>query len=137
MIGGVSNRKQQKNMSFPATSFTLSIGSPGVDITYGSATRSGNTVMYSAPSPQADLDGRPTIRVSHERTKGKIVKTLIQLTRPFFDADRDVYDGYETINMTYIRKGGISLADGKKSLETMRKFLALAGVEDGIVEATI
>lgn len=131
------NSKQQIKMSLPSSTFTLNIGAPAADVVFGNATRNGNSVVYTAPSPQGDLEGRPSCRVSHERTRSGITKSLVQFIFPNYDSELNKYVGFDSVNLTLNRTGLSSTANGEKLLEAVEEFLELADVRAAIAQAII
>lgn len=120
------------------TSYTVNVGSPAADITYGSKTQlDGQAVEYSAPSAQGDLIGRPTLLVSHVKTKQGVVRTLVSFRTPRFDTPSGTYKGFSKLDLVLNRTQDQPVAMLKVELEKLTDFLLTAGVSDEIVNASI
>jgi len=116
----------------PST-ITLNVGSPAADVVYGPKQTLGSTSIFYAPSPNSDLAGRPTLRVSHETTKSGVVRTLIQVRKPVLDAVTGKYVKPLQANLVLQRDGLSTLAEADEVLETIQEFLAVTDVRDALV----
>jgi hypothetical protein len=122
-------------MGLPS-SITLNVGSPAADIIFSGAVVSGASVTYYAPSPQGDLEGRPSLRVSHETTKTGIVRSLVKIVVPIWDNTNKKYVGSWTKNDTLIRPAASAVQGGKDVLEMGAEFLtASSGAYRDIIAA--
>lgn len=119
-----------------ATSHTLNVGTPAVDIIYGSLSHlDGNAVLYYAPSAQSDLIGRPTLRVSSETTKQGIERTLTSFSTPYHDGT--AYDGFVKADFVLNRHGKVPLTFIERELEKMADFLSVAANRTALAQASI
>jgi len=109
------------------TSQTLTIGTPPTAVVFDDAVKVGNSVVYSAVSPQGDITGRPTLRVSQETTKAGIMRTLVSFNFPYWDSVKGVYDGSTTANLVLSRKTEHKTVNAATAIEAMHELMALAG----------
>jgi hypothetical protein len=105
---------------------TLNVGSPAADVVYDDVSQiDGSTLVFYAESPQGDLLGRPSIRVSHETKNSGIVRSLVDIQTPVYDADKEVYDGFIKTSITLNRKGSVSISAVETELEKASEALTL------------
>lgn len=83
-------------------------GTPAT-VSFTSPVRVGNSVVYSAVSPQGDLEGRPTLTISKDSTKNGIIGTNYKFVKPYWDGEK--YDGYITVGVTVKRSQKHVIAD--------------------------
>lgn len=122
-------------MALPST-ITLNVGSPAADVVYASKTAlDGNAASYAAPSPQGDLTGRPTLRVSSETTKAGIERSLTGFQEPIYSSSKEAYSGYISSSYTFNRSLTVTRAVALRHVELMAKFLAVPANREAIVDA--
>lgn len=98
---------------------------------------SGSSVIYYAASPQGDLEGRPTLRVSHESTKAGIRRSLISLVKPIYSAALGKYTGFEKSDFVLNRPENASVAGAELTMEQMATILALETVQDPVTQGLV
>jgi hypothetical protein len=109
-------------MSLPS-SITLNVGSPAADIVFANSVQlSGSSRAYYAPSPQGDLEGRPTLTISHERTKSGIVRTNAQFIFPIYNSSSLKYEGFIKSDLNLTRPAVAPLALAGKALECAQEL---------------
>lgn len=125
-------------MSLPS-SITLNVGSPAADRIFTDVSAiNGNSVVFSAVSPQGDLLGRPTLKISHETSaKSGLVRSLASFIVPFWDVTQDKYDGYEKADFVLNRNQKHTLQSATDMVEMMSELLAIAAVREAIVKALL
>lgn len=118
-------------MGFPAT---ITAGALALD---NVSNISGSSIVYYAASPQGDLEGRPTLRVSHESTKAGIRRSLISLTKPIYNASLGKYQGFEKLDFVMNRPETASVAGSETSMEQMATIIALETVQDPFTQGLV
>lgn len=86
----------------PDTIKVYSYSGSGFSLVFSNPTRIGRKTVYFAPSPQGDLEGRPTLTVSSERSKSGVIGTNYKIVYPVYA--NGAYDDYETVSFTQKRK---------------------------------
>lgn len=118
------------------TSITLNIGSPAADVVFTQVSETGSKATYVAPSPQGDLQGRPTLEVSHQTTKAGIMRSMSKFTFPRYNATTLKYDGeYVSYNVTSRPTTG-AVQGAKNAIEACAEFLDAtnrATIAEGLV----
>lgn len=108
-------------MALPTT-ITLNVGSPAADLVFANSIQlSGSKRVYYAPSPQGDLQGRPTLTVSHETTKAGVVRTNLQVIIPVWNVSKLAYDGFIKSDLTLTRPLTAPTAQADKALECVQE----------------
>lgn len=123
-------------MSLPTT-ITVNVGSPAADVVYGNVQREGNSVTYTAPSPQGDLEGVLSQRFASEKTGRGIVRTLHQTRLPVYNTVTGQYAGEVTIQTTVIRPATVPVTLTALALETHQESQAQTAVKDAILAARL
>jgi hypothetical protein len=110
-------------MSIPTT-VTLNVGAVPADVVFEqtSTGRLGATELI-APSPQADLEGRPVITVRHRTSKTGLVQSTVTIKVPQYDSGNDTYDGFVQGSISVVRKATHSIAESDRVLEMCEKLL--------------
>lgn len=98
---------------------------------------SGSSVVYYAPSPQGDLEGRPTLRVSHESTKAGIRRSLISMVKPIYSASLGKYTGFEKADFVLNRPESASVAGAETTIEQMAVVIGLETVQDPVSQGLV
>jgi hypothetical protein len=98
---------------------------------------SGSSVIYYAPSPQGDLEGRPTLRVSHESTKAGIRRSLISLQKPIYNGTLGKYTGFEKADFVLNRPENALVANSELTMEQMATIIALETVQDPVTQGLV
>lgn len=106
-----------------ATSYTLNIGSPAADVVFDNQVKLAGAVVYTASSPQGDLEGRPSLTVTGVTRKNGLVSHLVNFKFPQWNSTLNKYDGYITAQMTVTRQGNHNVAQVERALEAIREFL--------------
>lgn len=109
-------------MGLPSTITT------GSDVFDDVSNISGSSVVYFAESPLSDLIGRPTLRVSQEKTKAGIQRTLVSIQVPIYNPAKGVYEGFEKIDCTYNRPETLDITAAAVTYGRMAALLAIPGV---------
>lgn len=103
---------------------TLNVGSPAADVVFSqTGDNTGGATNYVAPSPQGDLEGRPTLSVRHETTNSGLVRTNVKIKVPQYDDTNDVYVGHEQVDITSVRRASHATTETDRCLEMAEKFL--------------
>jgi hypothetical protein len=97
----------------------------------------GSSVVYYAPSPQSDLLGRPSLTVSHETTKAGIVRTLVSLKEPVYNATLQKYDGFLKTDLVMNRAATAPTSAQTSIVEAFADLLANVAVTVPLVQAAI
>jgi hypothetical protein len=106
-------------MSLPS-SITLTGGDPEVDLVFTDVSQlSGSSLVYYAPSPQGDLDGRPTLKISHETTGSGVKRSALILETPVLNPVTLKYGEFKKTTLTTNRKGTTPVAEVVAELEMM------------------
>lgn len=79
-------------------------------------------MLFYAPSPQSDLQGRPSLRVSHETTKKGIARSLGQFITPVYDSVAKTYKGFIKTDIVITRDITVSVADVEKEIEKLQEL---------------
>jgi len=110
-------------MSIPTT-VTLNVGAVPADVVFEqtSTGRLGATELL-APSPQADLEGRPVITVRHRTSKAGLVQSTATIKVPQYDATDEEYNGFVQGSVSLVRKATHTIAESDRVLEMVEKFL--------------
>jgi len=103
--------------------YTLNVGSPAADVVFNVSTRNNNESVYYADSPNGDLAGRYSLRVSNEETSGGLVRTLVQFKKPYQVGGE--YGQHVQANVTLTRPAEASLTDVDEILEMVQECWAL------------
>lgn len=107
-----------------ASTFTLNVGSPAADVVYGDASHGvGSTVTYYAPSPQADLTGRPSLVFNHQTTKAGVVRSSVTFLKPYFNSTKGIYEGFVKVDVVVNRPAGLPVQLTKDELEKASEIL--------------
>lgn len=115
------------------TTITLTDGTNSEDFT--SPKRTANGQIFASVSPQGDLQGAPTLRVETSTTSKKIERGVIQLQRPVWDAEKQQYVYFNTLNIQVNRHVSIPVAD---ILEDLKKITSIpATVLEELAQATL
>lgn len=88
-----------------------------------------NGKLYVAPSPNSDLEGRPTLRVESQRTSKGIERTVLQLTRPLWDAASGTYPKYRTVTATVTRDESDNVTSVENDMVKLASFCSLQNGE--------
>lgn len=129
-------KQQNRSKTMPlASTITVNVGSPAADVIYTDAVRSGSSIVYYGPSAQNDLQGRKTLRVSHETRKAGVVASLVQFKLPIYDSGSSKYTGEAVVNLTLIRPGNLPVQSGKDLLESIAEFITNSSMANGIIVA--
>jgi hypothetical protein len=115
---------------------TLNVGSPAADVVFDGKQTQGSTTIYFAPSPNSDLAGRETLRVSHETTKSGVVRSLVQVKVPIRNTETLKYDSAITANLVLARTGAATLASADRVLEMIQEVFAVTDFREAIGEAS-
>lgn len=119
----------------PST-ITLNVGTPAADIVFADNTQlSGTSTLYFAPSAQSDLEGRPSLRVSHETTKAGVVRSLAQFLFPQFNSDSGKYEGFVKIDLVLSRSKTTKVSESLKAVEAVQELPV--AVRDALAKALI
>jgi hypothetical protein len=114
---------------------TVNAGSPAADIIYSGIQRDGNTVTYSADSPQGDLAGTRTMKFAAEQTSKGIVRSLVQVKIPVYDGTKALYVGEVTAQITINRPATVAKTVTALALEIIREAIAQTDVAAAIVDS--
>lgn len=123
------------------TTYTATYGSPAVNLTYGSKVQlDGLAVEFSAPSPSGDLNGRPTLSISHARTKQGIIRTLVSLRTPQFTGSGPTLTtkGFFTkLDLVLNRTADLPIEAAKVEIEKLISLLSEATMIDAISQMEV
>jgi hypothetical protein len=119
-------------MALPDT-FTLTVGATPTARVFDVASRSNGTTSYYADSPNGDLAGRYSIRVSNEETSGGLVRTLIQVKLPYQVSGE--YGQHVQANVVLTRPNEAALATVDEVLEMVQEIWAVTDFRTEIGEA--
>lgn len=125
-------------MAFPS-SITLNIGSPAADVVFSDkqpGTGNMETVYY-APSPDADLAGRRELRISHDKTRGGIVRSNVRFRFPKKDTVTGKYNRFITGSITLNRTEYETLASVDEVLEAVQEVCAVSGFRAAVGNMTV
>lgn len=118
------------------TSITTTTGSGDDETVFGDKRPTGaSSVIYYGPSPNNDLAGRPTVRVSHETTRQGVERSLVSVNIPYRKDDGS-YEQGETCNMTLNRKVNADVDRADLVVEMIAELLAQAGFRSEIVTSS-
>jgi hypothetical protein len=102
---------------------------------YGNIQREGNTVSYTADSPQGDLAGTLSMRFAAETTGKQIVRSLYQHRKPLYNSETGKYEGEVTCSITLIRPASAAVAVSEEALETVCEAAMQTDVKAAIARA--
>lgn len=126
-------------MALPDT-ITVNYGtSPGTNIVFtkGGTNVSGSITTYYAPSPQADLAGRPVLEIEQITSKGGIMRTRRTFKFPIYDATSGTYRGFVGETGTLTRPASAPLATATIALEVGSELGLDATVKTSILQGTM
>jgi hypothetical protein len=89
---------------------------------------SGTSVVYYAASPNDDLFGRPSLRISTEITKAGIARTLVSLNRPIYDDSTGKYNGFTKTDLVINRAVTAPITDLDGDVHQIKDLLGVTDV---------
>jgi len=109
-------------MPLPST-ITLNVGETPADVVYAEQSHiGGSAVVYYAPSSQGDLNGRPSLRFSHETTRNNVARSVVSFNTPVFD-NEGVSKGFIKTDVVLNRPTNVSVDLSEVELEKVSKVL--------------
>lgn len=106
-------------------------------LVFSNPTRDGNRIVYTAPSPQGDFEGRPTLEFSSNVSKGNVVGTLVKVTFPYWDSTAGKYDGFITHSTTIKRLSRHNLVTVRHAVSRLALLDWLDGSDVDITDAVL